>query len=65
MEWKILSSCKSENSFQKMVERFVDFGIIEFPFTYPAFEKQLLVFEKIANDAISELRDQFNKWDRL
>jgi alkanesulfonate monooxygenase SsuD/methylene tetrahydromethanopterin reductase-like flavin-dependent oxidoreductase (luciferase family) len=57
----LMSIYQSEDNFREMVERFIDVGITEFHFLYPAREEQLPVFESIAGEVIPELKDQFNQ----
>ncbi|MHA2273847.1 MAG: LLM class flavin-dependent oxidoreductase [Candidatus Hodarchaeales archaeon] len=57
----LMSSYRSEENFREMVGRFVDVGITEFHFLYPAREEQLPIFENIAREVIPEFKERFSE----
>jgi len=51
----------SEKVFVDMVQKLVDVGITEFLLYYPFRAEQLPMFEKIAREAIPELKEKYNR----
>lgn len=50
----------SEDVFVDMVEKLIDVGITEFVLYYPYREEQIPVFERIAREAMPELKERYN-----
>jgi len=51
----------SEKVFVDMVQKLVDVGVTEFLLYYPFRGEQLPMFEKIAREAIPELKEKYNR----
>jgi alkanesulfonate monooxygenase SsuD/methylene tetrahydromethanopterin reductase-like flavin-dependent oxidoreductase (luciferase family) len=51
----------SETFFVDMVEKLIDVGITEFILYYPYRDELLSMFERIAREAIPELKEKYNK----
>jgi alkanesulfonate monooxygenase SsuD/methylene tetrahydromethanopterin reductase-like flavin-dependent oxidoreductase (luciferase family) len=51
---------ESVDVFVEMVEKFIEIGVSEFVIHYPYREEQLPMFERIAREAIPELKERYN-----
>ena len=52
----------SEEVFVDMVKKCIDVGITEFGLYYPFRDEQLPMFERIAREAIPELKEKYNRY---
>ncbi len=57
----LINYYESEEIFVDMVQKFIGVGITEFGLYYPYREEQLPMFERIATEAIPQLREKYNK----
>jgi hypothetical protein len=56
-----LDCYKSVEGFRELVEPFIDLGINEVLVSYPCYDKQIPIFEEIAQKINPELKKEYNR----